>query len=121
MKKQDFIVIGAVIAVAALLFAILFFGGKSGEYVNVEVNGKTVASFPLNEDTQYLIKTGKEDTNLLVISDGSALITEANCPDKICVHHRKISKSGESIICLPHKVVVSIVDNDGENDIDSVS
>jgi len=46
--------------------------------------------------------------NVLVIENGEASIKSATCPDKICVSHRKISKSGETIVCLPNKVVVEI-------------
>ena len=47
-------------------------------------------------------------SNLLVIKDGKAYVENASCPDGICSKHRPISYDGESIICLPNKVVVSI-------------
>ena len=43
-------------------------------------------------------------------------MTDADCPDKICVNHATISDVGESIVCLPHRVVVEIVSSDGETD-----
>ena len=46
--------------------------------------------------------------NILVIKNGSAYVSEADCPDKICTAHRAISKTGESIVCLPHKLVLTI-------------
>ena len=45
---------------------------------------------------------------------------EADCPDQICVRHKAISKSGESIVCLPHKVVVEI-SSEEEQDVDIVA
>ena len=50
-----------------------------------------------------------------VIKDGKAWVKEADCPDKICAKHRPISRSGESIICLPHKLVITVV-NEKETD-----
>ena len=47
-------------------------------------------------------------TNLLVIQDGYAWVAEASCPDGICSSHRPICHDGESIICLPNKVVIEI-------------
>ncbi len=44
--------------------------------------------------------------NVVEICDGKASVTEADCPDKLCVGQREISGNGESIICLPHKLVV---------------
>ena len=58
--------------------------------------------------------------NLLVIQDGKADVTEASCPDGICVNHRAISKQGQSIVCLPNKVVVEI-ENGEESDLDAVT
>ena len=49
-----------------------------------------------------------DDTNILVIKDGAADMISADCPDQICVKHNPISKAGETIICLPNKVVVTI-------------
>ncbi len=118
MKKHDFILIGIILAAAILIFAALHFIPKNGEYVQIEVDRKIVETLPLSEDTTYRIET-ENGSNLLVIKDGFAEVTEADCPDKICVRHGKISKSGEAIICLPHKVVVSIISASSENEIDA--
>jgi hypothetical protein len=42
------------------------------------------------------------------ISDGYARIAEADCPDKLCVKDGMISKPGQSLVCLPNKVVVEV-------------
>lgn len=42
------------------------------------------------------------------IQDGEAEITKASCPDKVCVRHRSVSRQGESLVCLPNKMVVEI-------------
>ncbi len=109
MKKADFILIGAVLAVVCALLLILYLPKNNvGAYVKIEIDGRQVQTLPLDENTSYDISTalGK---NTLVIEDGYAFMSEADCPDGICVKHRKINKNGESIICLPHKVVVSVV------------
>ena len=54
--------------------------------------------------------------NTLVINGGKASIVSADCPDKLCVHQQEISKAGESIICLPHKLVVRI---EGTGEVDA--
>ena len=74
---------------------------------------------PLSADTELEIGEG-EKRNLLVISDGEARISEASCPDHVCVKRGRVSFDGQSIVCLPNKVVVSIVG--GETDgLDGVS
>ena len=78
-------------------------------------NGKEVAVFDLDKNTEYIFH-GLFD-NKLVIENGYAFISESNCPDKVCVHSKKISKSGETICCLPNKVLLSVVSKKHETDV----
>lgn len=122
MKKADFIIIGVVLAVAAVLVFFLYFvNGDSGKYVQVEVDGEVVDTVELDADYEKQYDFDG-DTNTLVIKDGKASVTEANCKDGICVNHMPISRSGESIICLPHKLVVTVLDKvDNDSEIDAVA
>lgn len=51
--------------------------------------------------------------NLISVTDGTVIMEAADCRDRVCVHHKPILSGGESIICLPHRLVVEIVG--GEN------
>ena len=110
MKKADFILIGAVLCAAGALVLFLYFGGRPGAAVTVAINGETVDTLPLNKDITKEYEGADGGRNLLVIENGKARITEADCPDKICAKHRPVSRSGESIICLPHKLVVTVTE-----------
>lgn len=46
--------------------------------------------------------------NIVTILNGTVSVTEASCKNQVCVQHAPISRSGESIICLPNKLVVRI-------------
>ena len=80
--------------------------------MEVTVDGAIYGTYPLDVDKEIPIQKDGKTTNLLVIKDGKADVTEADCPDKLCVHQRAISKYHESIICLPNKVVVEVTDGD---------
>lgn len=123
MKKADFIIIGAVAAVVAVLLIFLYgINSGTGDYVQIEVDGELVEVLPLDEDATREIKTDNDGINILVIKDGKAAVTDANCPDGICAKHIPVNKSGESIICLPHKVVISVVsDKSDDSEIDAVA
>lgn len=122
MKKADFILIAIVLAVVGVLAFFLYgMNQGSGTYVQIEVDGKVTQTLRLDENKTVDIETADDGFNKLTIEDGYAKMTEANCPDKICAKHPKIHKTGDSIICLPHKVVVSIVDEAGEDEIDVVA
>lgn len=122
MKKADLIVIAVVLAVVGVLVFFLYFvNGNDGKYVQVEHNGEVVETVELNKDYEKQFNFDGE-TNTLVIKDGKAEVIEANCPDGICANHMPIHRSGESIICLPHKLVVTVVDDfDNDAEIDAVA
>ena len=114
--RNDLIFIAAILAVVAIGAAALFFLRGEGSTVQVEVDGTVIGTYPLSVDREVEIITGEngEELNLLVIENGKATVTTATCPDGICAAHRPISREGESIICLPHKVVVTVIGGSGE-------
>ena len=108
--KNDLLLTGAILLIALACFIIFELTSRQGNTVDISVNGKVIESFDLNINTEFKIISGESDKliNLLVIENGYAYIKEANCPDKICQRHKKIKNIGETIVCLPHKVVISI-------------
>ena len=121
MKKNDVILI-ALLLVVALLTA----GGmrirqmnntKDTANVVVTIDGEVYGTYPLSEDRTERIELPDGSYNILIISGGYADVSEASCPDQICVKHNHIRYSKESIVCLPNKVVVT-VEGGKENEID---
>ncbi len=51
---------------------------------------------------------GKVGECILIIKDGEAYMQEADCPNQICVHHSPVSHKGETIVCLPNRVIIEI-------------
>lgn len=119
MKKHDLILIAAFLIIAGLAFVYIKIAAKYGSQVVITVDKKTVASVSLydNQEINIPLTSGK---NIVVIKDGSVTMKEADCPDQICVEHKPISKTGETIVCLPHKVVVEVV-NAEESEIDMMA
>ena len=106
--RNDIILILSVLLFAAAMFAFYILRAEQGNYVVVTVAGDEIGRYRLSENLKTDILTDNDGINTLVIQDGEVYLSYANCPDKICVQHRKISLAEESIICLPHKLVVSI-------------
>ncbi len=108
MKKADKILI-LVLLLAAVGFAFFFFlQAQKGGLVRVTVDGEVKAELPLSEDTLYKVET-EYGFNVIEVQDGYVSIQDADCRDQICVEHKKIHLTGETIVCLPHKLVVEIV------------
>ena len=108
--RNDVILIAAILLIAAIGLTIYLLLRKDGTAVVVTLDGEHYASYPLNEDVTVEIHSGDDQSgrNTLVISEGKAYVTKANCPDLVCQKHYPISKEGEAIVCLPNKMVVSI-------------
>ncbi len=118
LSKKDMILIITVLFVALLLFLIYSMTGKkTGSTITIKVDGEIQGTYSLSEEQEISINNG---TNILKIQDGKADMTEADCPDKLCVNQKAISKNKENIICLPNKVVVE-VDSDENNELDAVT
>ena len=116
MKKGDFLIIGLVALLVVASFLLVFLPKNEGNAVTVTVAGNTVLITALDRDFEQEIVT-EFGTNTLVIKDGFADIISADCHGNDCVHQKKISKNGEIIVCLPHKMVVQITSyNESEND-----
>lgn len=119
--RNDLIFI-AVLAVVVLGIAGAFYlrqGGQGAE-VTVTVDGEVYGTYSLSEAQEVPIIIDGVTANLLVIAENQADMTEADCPDKLCVHQKAISKTNETIVCLPNKVVVQVVGSE-ESGFDSIA
>lgn len=107
-RRNDLLLIAGLLA-AALIGLVLFLVLRTpGSTAVVLIDGKETARYPLDTPVEMTLQLDGDWSNRLVIRDGRAYITAANCPDQICVKHAGISHVGETIVCLPHKLVVRI-------------
>ena len=106
-RRNDVILVVGLLLVIFAAGLALFLFRSVGDTVTVTVNGEKYAEYSLSEDREIEIRVG-EGYNVLVIEEGRAYVKNASCPDGICSSHRPISHDGESIICLPNKVVIEI-------------
>ena len=117
-KLKNDVVLAVVITLLATAGLLLFNLLKTqGDYVSVKINGEEKYRYSLSENVDTVIYTGENNNqeNRLIIENNQAYVVSADCPDKICVGHRPVSNVNESIVCLPHKVVVEIVSDEAEN------
>jgi len=92
---------------------------QEGGTARVQVDGETVMELPLSEDTRTVL--GEDGhSNTLVVENGAARVVEADCPDQVCVRHGAVRYAGESIVCLPHRLIVTI-EGGAENGVDGIA
>ena len=114
-RRNDFLLIGGLLLMAVLVWLLVRPNGAGGWAV-VTVDGKEIGRYPL--DVEQTVTIGGGNYNVLCIAGGEASVIEANCGDHTCVHTGAISKVGETIVCLPHRLVVS-VEGGGSVDFDA--
>ncbi len=124
MKRRrlinDILLISALVLIPIVILLInINPDSASAGTVVITVDNEVYAYAPLSEDAEIIVNTEK-GINKVTIRDGEAWVSDADCYEKICVQHRAISKTGEQIVCLPHKVVLEIISGQ-DKDIDSIS
>ena len=118
LKRGDlYLIIGCLLA-ALVCCGLWLLLRKDGGTVIVEQNGRETARYALSEDRTVRIE-GEGGYNLLVIQNGEAWLSEADCPNLLCVKTGKIRYAGQSIVCLPHKLAVRITG--GASSLDAVT
>ena len=118
IRRADILLIIALAAAGLALSLGLSFGGAAGEDLVVTAEGQAYGIYPLGEDRTLSIEHGGH-RNVVEIRDGSVRMVSSDCPGQDCVRSRQISRSGESILCLPNRLVLEI--RGGEEVYDSVS
>lgn len=93
---------------------------EEGSYAVVTQSGEETGRFSLKEDQEFRIELPSGEYNVLCIEAGKVYMKDADCPDQICVQHRAIANVGETIVCLPHKVVIQVVSGEPSQEIDIV-
>ena len=106
---RDLILVGALLLLALLLFFLVRNGQDRATGTDavavVTVDGAEVGRYPLNKSGTFPLNNG---SNILVVENGEAWVSEANCPDKVCMGMGKISRNGEFIACLPNRLIVVV-------------
>lgn len=117
-KKSDWLILG-VVFIGLLLFMFLpqfFANGEQGTAV-VSVDSKVVLKIDLKTAENGTFSIEELPNVVFSIESGAIAILDGDCPDKVCERTGYISRAGESIICLPNRVIIQI---EGESEMDAI-
>ena len=108
MNKRDGILIFVLLVLAGVSY-LVFSGNKSekGNQIIITLNGEVYGSYPLNQEKEIIIET-EYGANTVMIENDGVRMKDADCPDRYCVKQGEISHSKETLVCLPHKLVIEI-------------
>lgn len=116
MNKKDLILIISIIILSGIVSALFSVNHNSdivAECVVIRVNGDIYKTLSLDEDGEYKVET-VYGNNIIVIKNKSVYISEADCRGNDCINEGSISRAGETIICLPHKLSITL---EGDNSV----
>ena len=146
ITKADIVLAVVLAAACALLCWVVYGSGQEGNLVQVRVDGEIYGEYPLSQDRTVRIDTDKSFSweadnpdydspdasdssgdaahhNQLIIKDGRAFMSEASCPDGYCLNQYKsaggIDQSNQSLVCLPNKVVVAVINEEGSESLEN--
>lgn len=122
LNRTDTILLSSLFLFGIALCIFIYMPHKiSGNYVEVRIDGQIIDTFSLFGQHEETIHTHDGGTNTFYINNGSVSMTDADCHDKVCVNMKEISKTGETIVCLPHKLVLTVINYNEEPQMDAVT
>jgi len=115
--RADVLLIAALLLLSGAFFLVRHLLSAGGDAAAVYVDGRCTGVYPLSKDVTVTLVSPEGGTNVLVIENGAATVTDASCPDKICVHMGPIREVGEMIVCLPNRTMI-VIEGRGEAEVD---
>lgn len=125
-KKKLSYAIGVFIGMLAFICAVIsclqFTGNDSGKYAHIYQDGVLIQKVNLSENKEaykFTIEYSSDTRhgfNTILVEDGKIGISDADCPDKTCQHMGMVNSTHFPITCLPHKLVIQIVDDVPDKD-----
>ena len=116
IKKADIVLLILIVVLGLIISFGPLAKEAGGTDVKITLNGEVYGIYSLFEDQTIEIKSD-DHTNIIVIEDGTVRMESSSCKNQICVDHGRISLIGDSIVCLPNRVVVEIQGKGGEADV----
>lgn len=111
------------IAVVASVIALLSQLNSSDDALCcvIRVSGETVQTFELSRlNESVTLEIEGELPVTVYVTESSVKVQSSACPDKLCEHSGEITHSGQSIVCLPAKVSVTLESTAKQNEFDAV-
>ena len=93
------------------VFILLQRGRAPAPVARISRDGVLLEEIDLSQVDEPYSLTLEDDSgrNVLSVERGRVCVSEADCPDQVCVKQGWVSNGAVPIVCLPHKLVVELV------------
>ncbi|EGY78043.1 NusG domain II-containing protein [Peptoniphilus indolicus] len=119
MKKGDYIIVALILLLSTGIFLVSknYVVEAAEKEVVVSVDGKVEGRYTLSDKEKLYTIDNKYGKNTFAITSDGVHMVESDCKDQICIHMGHITRAGESIICLPNRLIISLVNANADNDV----
>lgn len=110
-----------VLLVCTAVTVMLYTGAPEASVAEIYQDGQLIKTIDLNqvkEPYSFVIEDESGGSNTVLVEPGRICISEADCPDQICVHQGWLKDSAAPIVCLPHRLVIQAA---GAGELDAVA
>lgn len=113
LRKTEILLTAALVL---LLLLFILWPKEPGNTIDVSIDGTTVLTLNLDDSGSYPVPDYGGYSLRVVVEDGKVWVEDSNCPDLVCQKHAPISQAGEQIVCLPHRLVITVVGEEAQAD-----
>ncbi len=107
LTRNDKILIFSLVTVVSLFFVRIFLISGEGSEALIKVGNAPVQRVPLRMDRTINLE-GEKGRVILEVREGTVRVVQSSCLQKICVNTGWINRPGQTIVCLPNKVLITI-------------
>lgn len=123
LKKLDVVIIVFLLLLSFtpnLIFSINNSNDYDSTYAIIKLSGEIYDTINLSSDnsSNEIVIESKYGNNTIAIQGDTIQIKEADCHDELCIKQGSVSKVGESVICLPHELIIEIKGDVSDSDSD---
>ncbi|MBQ8975589.1 MAG: NusG domain II-containing protein [Oscillospiraceae bacterium] len=118
IKTRTWIIIIAAVAVCCGALALVLMNTRSNSHVaEVVQDGEVIREIDLSRVTREYSFTVTCDTgeNVITVRPGGICVSDADCPDRVCVSQGWLTDRAAPIVCMPHRLIIRLK---GSGDID---
>ena len=114
LSTRTWVLILCVAALALGAVSWLTLGGRKGTVVRVVQDGQVLREIDLarvTEEYSFTVEYPEGGSNTVTVRPGAIRVSEADCPDKVCVSQGWITDRGGPVVCLPHRLVLELAES----------
>lgn len=109
MKRGDVVILILALLLCAAPLLMLLSTPSVPTRAVVRQNGAVLCTLPLKADAEKeILSPDGSGFNLVRVQSGTVCIADADCPDRTCVRMGAISRAGETLVCLPHRLTITL-------------